>query len=292
MDLLINQILAGLATGAIYACMALAVAMIYQAIDQLNFAQGEMATLSTFVAWQLIQWGLPYWGAFALTVAVSFVGGAVIERVLFRPLTGGPVLDHVVCSIALFSIINSATGMTWDFTIREFPSPFGSKAFLGSALISNHQAGMIGVVLTLLVLLHLFFRHTRVGLSMRAAASMPVSAELVGINVSAMIALGWGIATVMGAVAGMLIAPIVFLDPNMMGGVLIYGFAAGVLGGLTSPLGVVVGGFLVGIFENLVGTYLPTFGNELKLPIALALIVIVLTVKPTGLFGRAVTERV
>jgi branched-chain amino acid transport system permease protein len=151
---------------------------------------------------------------------------------------------------------------------------------------------MIGVTVGLLVLLYLFFRFTRIGLAMRAAATLPESARLVGINTSWMIALGWGMAAAIGAIAGMLIAPVVFLEPNMMGGVLVYGFAAAVLGGLSSPFGAVIGGFLMGIFENLVGTYIPGAGNELKFPIALALIVIVLVVKPSGLFGHTVVKRV
>ena len=151
---------------------------------------------------------------------------------------------------------------------------------------------MIGVTLVLLVLLFGFFRYTRVGLAMRAAAAQPESARLVGVNTGWMVALGWGMAAAIGSIAGMLIAPVVFLEPNMMGGVLIYGFAAAVVGGLSSPLGAVIGGFLVGIFENLVGTYIPGVGNELKLPIALALIITVLVVKPNGLFGRAIVKRV
>src|ERR1700742_1036510 len=279
MELFTNQVLAGIATGAIYACMALAVVMIYQAIDHLNFAQGEMAMFSTFTAWQLMQWGVPYWGAFVLTVVFSFIGGIVIERVLFKPLAKAPILTNVA-------------GFIWDFTIKQFPPPFGSAPFLGSQLISTHQAGMIGVTVVLLILLFFFFRFTRIGLAMRAAAALPESALLVGINTSWMIALGWGMAAAIGSIAGMLIAPVVFLEPNMMGGGLIYGFAAAVLGGLTSPLGAVIGGFLVGIFENLAGTYIPGVGNELKLPIALALIVTVLVVKPAGLFGRPIIKRV
>src|SRR3984885_14991915 len=284
MELFTNQILAGIATGAIYACMALAVVMIYQAIDHLNFAQGEMATFSTFVAWQLIQWGVPYWEAFLITLVFSFIGGILIERVLFKPLAKAPILTNVAGFIALFAIINSCSGLIWDFTIKQFPTPFGSSPFLGSQLISTHQAGMIGVTLVLLILLFFFFRFTRIGLAMRAAASLPESARLVGINTSWMIALGW--------IAGMLIAPVVFLELNMMIGVLLYGFAAAVLGGLTSPFGAVIGGFLVGIFENLAGTYIPGVGNALKLPIALALIITVLVVKPAGLFGRPIVKRV
>src|SRR5450631_2798081 len=248
MELFTNQVLAGIATGAIYACMALAVVMIYQAIDHLNFAQGEMAMFSTFISWQLMQWGVPYWGAFVLALGLSFAGGIVVERLLFKPLAKAPILTNV--------------------------------------------AGFIGVTVLLLILLYVFFQFTRVGLAMRAAASVPESARLVGINTSWMIALGWGMAAAIGSIAGMLIAPVVFLEPNMMGGVLIYGFAAAVLGGLTSPFGAVIGGFLVGIFENLAGTYIPGVGNELKLPIALALIITVLVVKPAGLFGRPIVKRV
>jgi branched-chain amino acid transport system permease protein len=292
MELLSNQILAGIATGAIYACMALALVMIYQAIGQLNFAQGEMAMFSTFMAWQMIDWGAPYWAVFVLTLMLSFAGGVVIERLLFRPLAKAPILTNLAGFLALFAIINSVAGLIWDFTIKPFPSPFGSSPFLGSRLVSTHQAGMIGVILLVLAVLFVFLRFTRMGLAMRAAAAQPESARLVGIDTNRMIALGWGMAAAVGAVAGMLIAPVVFLDPNMMGGVLIYGFAAAVLGGLSSPPGAVVGGFLVGIIENLVGTYVPSVGNELKLPIALALIVIVLVVKPSGLFGRQEIKRV
>jgi branched-chain amino acid transport system permease protein len=292
MELLLQQVTAGLASGAIYACMALAVVMIYQAIDHLNFAQGEMAMVSTFIAWQMLTWGLPYWLAFAISVAVSFVGGVLIERVLFRPLHNAPILSSLVGFIALYSILNSGAGYIWDYTIKTFPTPFGTKPLLGNGLIDAHEAGMIGVTLGLLGCLYLFFRGTRLGLAMRAAAANPESARLVGIRVGWMTALGWGMAASIGAVAGMLIAPVVFLEPNMMLGVLLYGFAGAVLGGLTSPGGAVLGGFAVGIIENLAGTFIPYVGRELKLTIALVLIVVVLMFRPSGVFGRSVVSRV
>ena len=198
MELFTNQVLAGIATGAIYACMALAVVMIYQAIDHLNFAQGEMAMFSTFISWQLMQWGIPYWWAFLFTLAFSFAGGIVIERLLFKPLAKAPILTNVAGFIALFAIINSVAGLIWDFTIKQYPTPFGSSPFLGSQLISTHQAGMIGVTVLLLIALYFFFQFTRIGLAMRAAASLPESARLVGINTSWMIALGWGMAAAIG----------------------------------------------------------------------------------------------
>ncbi len=292
MELLVQQILAGLATGGIYACMALAIVMIYQAIDHVNFAQGEMAMFSTFVAWQLVQWGTPYWLAFVLTLALAFAGGVAIERVVFKPIRNAPVLSQIVVFIALFAVLNSLAGFIWDFNVKTFPSPFGNRPILGRGLIAAHQAGMAGVTLFVLALLYVFFRFTRIGLAMRTAATNPQSARLVGVRVGWMVALGWGMASAIGAVAGMLIAPVVFLEPNMMVGVLLYGIAGAVLGGLNSPVGAVVGGFSVGVIENLAGTFVPYIGGELKSTIALLLIVAVLVFKPNGLFGRVTVNRV
>src|SRR5258708_2839291 len=235
MELFVNQILAGISTGAIYACMALAVVMIYQAIDHLNFAQGEMAMFSTFISWQMMQWGVPYWGAFILTVAFSFLAGIAIERLLFKPLAKAPILTNVAGFIALYAIINSVAGLIWDFTIKQYPTPFGSSPFLGSQLISTHQAGMIGVTVLLLIGLYFFFQFTRMGLAMRAAASVPESARLVGVNTSWMIALGWGMAAAIGSIAGILIPPGGFFWPTTVGGVRISGFAAPLPAGLTAP---------------------------------------------------------
>src|SRR5258708_22447534 len=244
MELFVNQIRAGIVTGAIYACMALAVVMIYQAIDHLNFAQGEMAMFSTFVCWQLMQWGVPYWGAFLITLVFSFAGGIAIERLLFKPFAKAPILTNVAGFIALYAIINSVAGLIWDFTIKQYPTPFGSSPFLGSQLISTHQAGMIGITLVMLVLLFFFFRFTRMGLAMRAAAALPESARLVGIITSWMIALGWGMAAAIGAIAGMVIAPGGLPEPKMMVGVLILRFSATLPCCPARPLGAVVGGFL------------------------------------------------
>lgn len=291
MELLIQQVVTGFATGGIYACMALAIVMIFQAIRHLNFAQGEMAMFSTFIAWQLLQWGVPYWLVIPATIVFAFFGGVLIERLVMRPFDNAPILSHIVVFIGLFAIFNSAAGFIWEFTIKPFPSPFGEGSQLGG-LISNHQIGMILVTLLVLVFLFFFFRFTRVGLAMRAAAENPDSARLVGIPVSRMVGLGWGMAAAIGAIAGILIAPIVFLEPNMMLAILLYGFAGAVLGGLTSPVGAVIGGFSVGLIETMAGTYIPVIGGELKLPIALVLIVGVLTFKPTGLFGRTIIQRV
>jgi len=288
----IHQVLAGLATGGIYASVALALVMIYQATHLVNFAQGELAMFSTYIAWSLINAGMPYWGAFFLTVGLSFALGVVIERVVIRPVENSPVLAVVVVFIALLVILNSVTGWIYTFTIKTFPSPFPGQPLFGNKYMSSHEIGAIGVTLVVLLLLYVFFRFTPLGLAMRAAAQNPESSRLVGIRVGWMLALGWGLAAAIGSVAGMMVAPIVTLDPSMMGGIQIYAFAAATVGGFTSPLGAVVGGFLVGVTENLVGTYVSFIGTELKLTVALAMIIIVLLVRPTGLFGRTTVRRV
>jgi branched-chain amino acid transport system permease protein len=290
MEYFIQQVLAGLATGGIYASLALALVMIYQATELVNFAQGEMAMFSTYIAWSLIDAGMPYWAAFFLTVGLSFVGGVVIERVIIRPVEKAPVLALVIVFIALLVILNSVAGWIYTYTIKAFPSPFPDEPFLGNVYLGSHGMGAVGVTLVVVFLLYLFFRFTPLGLAMRAAAQNPESSALVGIRVGWMLALGWGLAAAIGAIAGMMVAPVLFLDPNMMGGVLLYAFAGALLGGIARPGGAVIGGFMVGVLENLVGTYL--IGDELKLTVALVIIIAVLVIKPSGLFGRAMVQRV
>jgi branched-chain amino acid transport system permease protein len=289
MEALAHQILAGLATGGIYASLALALVMIYQATHLVNFAQGEMAMFATYLAWSLIDAGMPYWPAFLLTVAGAFVLGVLIERIVIRPVENAPVLAVVVVFIALLVILNSVTGWIYTYTIKSFPSPFPKEMALGR-FMSPHEVGAIGVTLAVLAALYLFFRFTPLGLAMRAAAQNPESSRLVGIRVGWMLALGWGLAAAIGAVAGMMVAPIVYLDPNMMGGVLLYAFAAALVGGIDSPGGAVLGGFLVGVLENVLGAFV--IGNELKLSVALVLIIGVLLVRPSGFFGSVNVSRV
>jgi len=286
---IIHQVMSGIATGGIYASVALALVMIYQATHHVNFAQGEMATFSTYIALTFINFGLPYWVAFAGAVVISFLIGLTIERVLMRPLANAPVLASVGVFVGLLLIINSLSGWFFDYTIKQFPTPFPDRPMLGGYL-SGHELGSTAVTLIVLISVYLFFTHTRLGLAMRAAAFNPTSSRLVGLRVGWMLALGWGLAAAIGAVAGCMVAPIVFLDPNMMAGILLYAFAGALLGGIDNPLGAVLGGFAVGVIENLGGAYL--VGTELKLTLALVIIVAVLTVRPTGLMGRRVYSRV
>jgi branched-chain amino acid transport system permease protein len=289
MNAFLAQLMAGLATGGIYASLALALVMIYRSTHHVNFAQGEMAMFSTFIASMLIAAGWPYWLAFFATVAIAFAMGAAIEALLIRRLRNAPILAIVVVFVALLVILHSLAGWLFGYTIRPFPSPFAEAAVAGG-LLSPHQLGAIGITLLMLVLMYLFFRFSPLGLQMRATAENPTSSRLVGVRVNRMLALGWGLAGAIGAVAGMMIAPVVFLDVHMMSGVLLYAFAAAVLGGIGSAPGAVAGGFIVGVLENLLGTYV--VGAELKLSVALVLIIVVLVAKPSGLFGKAVVVRV
>jgi len=290
MSTFFHQVLSGLATGGIYASIALALVMIHQATHLVNFAQGEMAMFSTYLAWAMIDAGMPYWGAFFATIVLSLVGGIVIERVIIRPMEDAPVLASVIVFIGLLVIFNSVAGWIFTYTIKSFPSPFPAKPLWGNSYISTHELGAIGITLVVLVLVFVFFCYTTLGLAMRAAAENKVSSRLVGIRVGWMLALGWGLAAAIGSIAGMMVAPIVFLDPNMMSGILLYGFAAALLGGIDNPLGAVLGGFIVGVLENVVGAYV--IGTELKLTVALVVIIGVLVVKPSGLLGRTLVSRV
>ena len=289
----LQQVVAGLASGGIYASLALALVLIYRTTRVVNFAQGEMAMFTTFVAWTLMDHGLPFWPAFVLTLAIAFVGGVAVERIVIRPVEGAPVLTVVIVTIGLALLVNGLAAAIWGSEVKKFRSAFSTRAFdVGGVAISVQDVGVIAVSLALVVLLWLFFRFTKVGLALRAAAVNPDESRLVGVRVGWMLALGWGLAAVLGAVAGMLVAPTVFLEPNMMRAILLYAFAAAVLGGMDSPLGAVVGGLAFGVIQNVIETYVDAVGATLRLPVALALLLLVLLVRPQGLFGRAAVRRV
>jgi branched-chain amino acid transport system permease protein len=288
-----QQVVSGLASGGIYASLALALVIVYRSSGVINFAQGEMATFATFLAWTFLHHGVSYWPAFALTLAVAFAGGVALERIVIRAVEARPVLDVVILTIGLLILVNGATQWIWGGATRKFPSPFSTRpVHVGSAAFSIQDLGIVGVCLAAVVLLTLFFRFTKLGLGLRAAAVNPEESRLVGVRVGWMLALGWGLAAALGAVSGMMVAPVVFLDPNMMQGVLLYAFAAAMLGGLASPVGAVVGGLALGVVLNLLGTYVSTFGGQMRLVGGLAVILVVLLVRPTGLFGRATVRRV
>jgi len=290
MQAFLHQLASGLASGSIYASLALALVMIFKATHHVNFAQGEIAMFSTYVAYTLIKAGVAYWLAFAITLVGSFLAGLAIERGIMRLLRNAPVLTAVVVFIGLLVVFNGTAGLVFGQTIQEFPSPFDPHAWYGTTYLSPHEVGALAVTLIVLGVVFAFFRFTRLGLAMRAAAESPESSRLVGIRVGWMLALGWGLAAVLGAVAGMMTAPIVFLEPNMMGGVILYAFAAALLGGIDNPWGAPIGGFIVGVLVNLGGAYV--VGSHLQQALALLVIVVVLVFRPSGLFGRTVVVRV
>ena len=289
----VQQVVSGIAAGGVYASLALALVLIYRAMDVANFAQGEMAMFSTFVAYTMItSFHLPFAVVFPLTIVISFAGGVVIERVMIRPFEGKPILTLVIVTLALFNLTNGLAGLVFGYILKDFPSPFSaSPIILGGIYIGQQDLGILAFCLVILSIVYVFFRFTKVGLAMRAAALYPESSKLVGVRVSWMLALGWGLAAAIGATAGMMIAPITFLDPNFMQPILLFAFAAAVLGGIESPLGAVLGGLLVGVLLALVGTYLPA-GQNLRIPFALVVIVAVLLIRPAGLIGRAAVKRV
>jgi branched-chain amino acid transport system permease protein len=293
-----QQVVSGLATGSIYASLALAIVIIYRSTGVINFAQGEMATFSAFVAWWLIadpngpDW--PYWAGFVVTLVISFLGGILLERTLIRPVERAPVLTVVMVTLGLAIALNGLIGWIWGAETRSFPSAFSIRPIhVAGVTFSIQEAGFIAVTLASVLVLWLFFRFTKVGLGLRAAAAGGESSRLLGVRVGWMLALGWGIAAMLGALSGMMTAPTALLDPNMMQGVLLYAFAAAVLGGLDSPLGAVVGGLALGVTLNLLGTYAPSwFGGEMRLVGGLLVIFAVLLVRPQGLFGRVAVRRV
>jgi len=289
-----QQIVAGLATGAIYASLALALVLIHRATGVINFAQGEMAMFTTYIAWTLTaNHGFSYWPAFAVTLLFAFALGLGLQRIVIRPIERGPILTTVIVTIGLVLIFNGAAGWIWSAEVRAFPSPFPNDTWnIGGVAISVQDVGTFGVVVVLVLLLAAFFRFTKIGLALRASALNPEASRLVGVRVGWMLGIGWGLAAVLGAVAGMLAAPTIFLDPNLMQAILIYSFAAAVLGGIDSPLGAVAGGLLLGVGLNLIGAYVDFVGADLRLPVALMIILIVLLVRPAGLFGKPVTRRV
>lgn len=289
----VQQVVFGLATGGIYASLALALVLIYRAMEALNFAQGEIATFSTFLAWtMLVVLHLPYVVVFPATIAISIVGGILLQRVVIRPVERAPVLTVVLVTLGLFGIFHGLSSIFWGNVIKAFPSLFPSRPVnLGGVAISLQDLGLIAVTLVVLLILYLFFSRTRLGLAMKAAALYPESSRLLGVRVSWMLALGWGLAAGVGAVSGMLIAPVTVLDPNLMQAVLLYAFTAAVLGGIESPLGAVVGGLTVGVLLALLGTYVPG-ANDLRLAMGLVVIVGVLIIRPGGLLGRVHVQRV
>jgi len=289
-----QQTVSGVAIGVVYGSLALALVLIYRATEVINFAQGEMAMATTYIAYQLILWGLSYWEAFFITLVLAFVFGVVVQLAVVRPVAHKSVIAVVIVTVGLFILIDGIVAWIWTADIKFMPAPFGNHAYnLGGVAISRQDLGTIAITLVSVVVLWALFRFTKLGLGMRAAALRPASASLVGVRVDRMLAVGWGLAAVLGAVAGLMAEPAVLvLQPTFMQPILLYGFAAAVLGGLESPAGAVVGGIAIGVFVNLVGQYVHFVTSDVRQPVAFAVLLVVLLIKPTGLFGRRRVRKV
>jgi branched-chain amino acid transport system permease protein len=286
MERFVQLVVDGIAIGSIYGALALALVLIFRSTGIVNFAQGEMAMFSTFIAWGLVEGGVPLGLALLATFVLSFLGGMAVERVLIRPVEGSDQLTILIVTLGLFILINSAAGWIWGFENRSFPRalPDGSTEIAGIRL-AYESLGIVAVLLAVSGLLFLLFQRTKLGLGMRAAAANPASSRLVGINVGRTLMIGWGLAALLGALAGVLVAPQLFLDVNLMGGVLVYSFAAATLGGFDSPKGAIIGGWVIGVAETLAGDYIGFIGSDLTILVPLAIIFVVLLVRPNGLFG-------
>jgi branched-chain amino acid transport system permease protein len=288
----LQHVVSGLASGSIYGLLALGIVLVHRATGVLNFAQGEMATLSAFICWTLLDHGWSFWPAFSATLILSFGGGIAIERVLIRPMHGAPLVAVLILTVGLLLAINGLTTWIWGSGARQLSGPFSTApVHVGGIAFPKLELGVIGVSVVAFALVGLLFARTKTGLGLRAAAANPLEARLVGIHVGAMAAVGWGLAAALGAVAGVFAAPSLFLEPNMMLRVLLYSFAAALLGGIDSPLGAVVGGLVLGVVLKLAGTYIHWIDGELRLAMALAVIFGVLLVRPSGLFGETSTGR-
>jgi branched-chain amino acid transport system permease protein len=283
----------GIALGSVYGALALALVLVYRATHVINFAQGELAMLTTYIAYELMLKGLSYWAAFAATLAIAFVLGTLLEVTLIRPVQRS-VIAVVIVTVGLFILIDGIVNWKWGSDPRFMQSPFGFASFdVGGVAIAHKYVWIMGVVLVSVLLVWALFRFTKLGLGMRAAALRPAAAALVGVRVDSMLAIGWGLAAALGAVAGLMAEPTQFsLTPSFMQPILVYAFAAAVLGGLESPAGALVGGLLIGVTLTLIVGYVPQIGSNLQLPFAFAVLLLILLVRPTGLFGRREVRRV
>ena len=291
----IQLVLAGTANGCIYGLLALALVLIYRSTHIINFGQGEMAMFSTYICWSFLNAGMGYWVAFPLTLILAFAAGLVVQRVLIRPVQNAPELTIVIVTLGLYLFFNSLALWIYTGVQKPFPLPSGVRLAsweVGGVFIIPYHLFIFAVLLVLMTALYILFQRTKLGLGLRAAAAQPLSSQLVGINVNFMLALGWGIAAAAGALAGMLSAPIVQLEPNFMASILIFSFASATLGGFDSPPGAVVGGIALGNIVALGGRYIEFIGTQLDIVLALVVIVAVLLVRPAGLFGRQAVQRV
>jgi len=289
----IQVVVDGLSNGVIYAALALAIVLVYRSTGLINFSQGGMAVLSTFVAFALVQAGAPVLVGLVVAVLFGFILGAFLERAVMRRFERGDPDTAVVATIALLVLLGGVGALFFGYEPHPFPSLFPNETLgIAGVFVSYRSIGTIIVLVVVMVLLQLLFRGTKLGLAMRAVADNPQSSALSGLPVSRLLMIGWGLAAALGAVAGVLVAPQLFISPNMLDFVLVYALASAILGGLDSPGGAVVAALFIGVVENLAGAYIDFIGDDLKIAVPFIAVIIILIVRPQGLFGRKVVVRV
>jgi branched-chain amino acid transport system permease protein len=284
MDRFVDLTLNGISNGAIYAAVALSLVLIWRATRILNFAQAGMLMFTTFIAWALTNAGASYWVAFFAALVAGLALGALVERVIIRPVEGAPALNAIIVTLGLLVLLEAIAGMIWGGNPKSFPPAFSIQGYqIGgrTVLFSPDDLFTVLVVAGLMGALILLFRRTSLGLQMRASAFAPEVARLLGVRVGRMFTAGWALASLTGSLAGLLVAPDVFVAPSNFDPVLVFGFTAAVLGGLESPPGALVGGMILGLALSYVSGYL---GAEVVTLGALAILIAVLMVRPTGLF--------
>lgn len=292
MQRFVDLTLNGVTYGMIYAAVALALVLIWRATRILNFAQGAMAMITTYVAVTVVEHGISYWVALAVALASGALIGVVVERVIVRPVEHRPPLNAVIVTLGLLVFLEALAGIIWGGGLRSFPAYFSQVGLrIGGRHVafSRFDIYVLCSIVAVLVVLTVLFRFTNVGLRMRSSAFAPEMARLLGVRVGRTLTLGWALASVVGALAGVLVAPKVLLSPNFMDAVFIYGFTAAVIGGLESPLGAVIGGLATGLALSYVGGYV---GSSLEDLGALAILMVVLMARPQGLFAHTAERRV
>ena len=288
----LNLTLGGIGTGVVYAAVALALVLIWRSTRIVNFAQGGMMMISTFVAWSVIGRTGSYWLGLAAALLAGLVLGAVVERLVIRPVESAPALNAVIVTLGLLIFLQALAGIIWGGEPRSFPPAFGIIGFkIGDTRLLFSPSDLFAVlaVLALMILLGLLFQRTSIGLQLRAAAFAPEISRVLGVRVGRTLTLGWALAALVGALAGVLVAPASFVSPNAFDEILVFGFTAAVLGGLESPQGALVGGLLLGLALSYVSGYA---GAEMVTLGALVILVTTLMVRPNGLFAAAGSRRV
>ncbi|WP_326793523.1 MULTISPECIES: branched-chain amino acid ABC transporter permease [unclassified Streptomyces] len=290
---LLQQMVDGLSSGLVYGILALALSVVFQGTGMLNFAQGEMATLSAYLTLVLLTAGLSFWTAVPLIVVLSAAGGALVERVLVRRVEGAGELPLLTLSVALLLGLNALMTIIWSTNPRTFPSPFGKGLIEFAGLrMTAQQLGSLLTLLAVMAATSLLFNRTSVGLRLRAVAQNPASATVLGQHQGLWLMIGWAVAAGVGAFAAVVAAPVLTLTPGMMTFPLLLALAAGTLGGLSSRVGAVVGGVLIGISNGLAGRYVPGLDGDLAVVAPFLLTAVVVTLRPAGIFGRTRTVRV